>query len=134
MTPRRVRVILWLLVVGLTLQPRLGATQDAAPCPTPLSLTDVVRLAGERRDEVRAQHARVRAGEARPIIASGLEGSDGLAVDRSPALHAGGRRRDLVVWRRSQEPCSSALSVSPRSRSVSGRVSIWRRAWNERAP
>jgi outer membrane protein TolC len=41
--------------------------------PTPLSLADVVRLAGERRDEIQAAQARTRAGEARPAIVSALD-------------------------------------------------------------
>jgi outer membrane protein TolC len=51
---------------------RAGA-QGAAPLPSPLSLPDVVRIAGERRDEIQAANARARAGEARPAIVSALE-------------------------------------------------------------
>ena len=40
--------------------------------PSPLGLGDVVRLASERRDEIEAARARVRAGEARPTIVSAL--------------------------------------------------------------
>jgi cobalt-zinc-cadmium efflux system outer membrane protein len=40
--------------------------------PSPLSLADVVRLAGEGRDEIAAVRARVRAAEARPAIVSAL--------------------------------------------------------------
>jgi outer membrane protein TolC len=40
--------------------------------PSPLSLADVVRLAGEGRDEIAAARARVRAAEARPAIVSAL--------------------------------------------------------------
>jgi outer membrane protein, heavy metal efflux system len=40
--------------------------------PSPLSLTDVIRIAGERRDEIEAARARIRAGEARPTIVSAL--------------------------------------------------------------
>ena len=39
----------------------------------PLSLADVIRIAAERRDEIQASRARVRAGEARPAIASALD-------------------------------------------------------------
>jgi outer membrane protein TolC len=47
---------------------------DAAgqPLPSPLRLADAIRLAGERRDEIHAARARVRAGEARPAIVSAL--------------------------------------------------------------
>ena len=49
------------------------AAQTTAALPSPLSLADVIRLASERRDEIQAAHARSRAAEARPIIASALE-------------------------------------------------------------
>ena len=51
---------------------RASAQATAAPAP-PLSLPDAIRIASERRDEIQAARARVRAGEARPIIASALE-------------------------------------------------------------
>jgi outer membrane protein TolC len=41
--------------------------------PSPLSLGDVIRLASERRDEIQAARARIRAGEARPSIVSALQ-------------------------------------------------------------
>jgi outer membrane protein TolC len=41
--------------------------------PSPLSLADVIRMASERRDEIQAARARIRAGEARPDIVSALE-------------------------------------------------------------
>jgi cobalt-zinc-cadmium efflux system outer membrane protein len=47
--------------------------QEPAVLPSPLSLADVIRLAGERRDEVQAAQARTRAGQARPDIVSALE-------------------------------------------------------------
>ncbi len=50
----------------------IQAVAQTAP-PSPLSLADVIRLAGERRDEIQAARARTRAGEARPTIASALE-------------------------------------------------------------
>jgi outer membrane protein TolC len=40
--------------------------------PSPLGLGDVIRLAGERRDEIQAARARIRAGEQRPTIVSAL--------------------------------------------------------------
>ena len=49
-----------------------AAAQSRDPLPTPLGLGDVVRLAGERRDEIQAARARTRAGEARPAIVSAL--------------------------------------------------------------
>jgi len=40
--------------------------------PSPLGLSDVIRMAVERRDEIAAARARIRAGEARPAIVSAL--------------------------------------------------------------
>ena len=53
--------------------PAILAAQTPEPLPSPLSLVDVVRLAGDRRDEIEAARARTRAGEARPDIVSALE-------------------------------------------------------------
>ena len=50
-----------------------AVAQAPGPLPDPLTLGDVVRLAGERRDEIDAARARTRAGEARPDIVSALE-------------------------------------------------------------
>jgi outer membrane protein TolC len=50
-----------------------AAAQTAPPIPSPLRLADVIRLAGERRDEIRAARARTLAGEARPLIVSALD-------------------------------------------------------------
>jgi hypothetical protein len=44
----------------------------AQPLPSPLGLADVIRLAAERRDEMRGARARTKAGEARPAIVSAL--------------------------------------------------------------
>lgn len=52
--------------------PSHGAAQ-VVPLPDPLSLSAVVRLASERRDEVEAARARARAAEARPAIVFALE-------------------------------------------------------------
>jgi hypothetical protein len=50
-----------------------AAAQTASPLPSPLRLADVIRLAGERRDEIQAARARTLAGEARPVIVSALD-------------------------------------------------------------
>ena len=64
---------LLLALLGAMALPIDGAhAQQTPPLPSPLSLPDVVRIAGERRDEIQAARARVRAGEARPAIASAL--------------------------------------------------------------
>jgi outer membrane protein, heavy metal efflux system len=70
MTPLTgIRVFLFVaLSVGL---PHASIAQEAT-LPTPLTLADVIRVAGERRDEIEAARARTRAGEARPAIVSGL--------------------------------------------------------------
>ena len=52
---------------------RPAAAQTRPALPSPLSLTDVIRVAGERRAEVEAARARTRAGEERPAIVSALE-------------------------------------------------------------
>jgi outer membrane protein TolC len=52
--------------------PAPAAAQPAGALPSPLSLADVIRIAGERRDEIQAARARTRAGEARPTIVSAL--------------------------------------------------------------
>lgn len=44
-----------------------------AVLPAPLSLADVIRVASERRDEIQAARARMRAGESRPTIVSALD-------------------------------------------------------------
>ena len=56
-----------------TLWPISAMAQTTRAPPAPLSLADVIRLAGERRDEIEAARARTRAGEARPGIVSALE-------------------------------------------------------------
>src|SRR5687767_13242983 len=62
-----------LLTACATIAPSAAAAQTAVELPSPLSLADVIRLAGERRDEIQAARARVRAGEARPAIVSALQ-------------------------------------------------------------
>ena len=64
-----IHVLLFALCVATVPTP-LAAQQ--AGLPTPLTLADVIRVAGERRDEIQAADARVRAGEARPAIVSAL--------------------------------------------------------------
>ena len=48
-------------------------TAQTAILPSTLTLGDVVRLAEERRNEIQAARARVRAGEARPAVVSALD-------------------------------------------------------------
>ena len=58
---------LWLIEATVS-----SAGQSPVTTATPLTLADVVKVAGERRDEIQAARARLRAGEARPAIVSAL--------------------------------------------------------------
>jgi outer membrane protein TolC len=49
------------------------AAQTTRALASPLSLADVIRVASERRDEIRVARALTSAGEARPVIVSALE-------------------------------------------------------------
>jgi outer membrane protein, heavy metal efflux system len=68
----RLRFVLLVTVSTMTL-PTPAAGQTTPVLPTPLSLGDVIRLAGERRDEIQAARERMRAGEQRPAIVAALE-------------------------------------------------------------
>jgi outer membrane protein, heavy metal efflux system len=68
--------VVFAFVMALTASGRINAqtaAQTTRVLPSPLSLGDVIRLAGERRDEIQAARARIHAGEARPTIVSALE-------------------------------------------------------------
>jgi outer membrane protein, heavy metal efflux system len=60
-----------LITVWASTSPSPAGAQTVLP--SPLSLGDVIRLSGERRDEIQAARARVRAGEQRPAIVSALD-------------------------------------------------------------
>ena len=62
-----------LLAGMLLISSATAAAQPSAALPSPLTLADVIRIAGERRDEIQAARARTRAGEARPAIVSALQ-------------------------------------------------------------
>jgi outer membrane protein, heavy metal efflux system len=47
--------------------------QTVSPLPAPLRLSDVVRIASQRRDEIAAARARTQAAEQRPAIVSALD-------------------------------------------------------------
>jgi len=64
--------VLFFAVLALA-RPIEGKAQGTPALPSPLSLTDVIRVAGERRAEVEAARARLRAGEEQPTIVSALE-------------------------------------------------------------
>lgn len=59
-------------VAGMLLPLRVSAQVQTASA-TPLSLADAVQLASERRDEIQAARARVRAAAERPAVLSALE-------------------------------------------------------------
>jgi cobalt-zinc-cadmium efflux system outer membrane protein len=61
------------VVLAAVMGPWPAAARQPARLPNSLTLSDVVRLAGERRDEIDAARARTRAGEARPDIVAALE-------------------------------------------------------------
>lgn len=63
----------FLLAVCLGAGATVAWAQPATALPSPLGLADVIRIAGERRDEIEVARARIRAGEARPAIVSALE-------------------------------------------------------------
>ena len=61
-----------LLLVAILVTSRPAVAQTGVALPSPLTLGHVIQIAGERRDEIQAAHARTRAGEARPAIVSAL--------------------------------------------------------------
>lgn len=69
---RSSRVLRFVIVFALVAAGN-AAAQEPPALPSPLSLADVVRVAGERRAEIQVARARARAAEARPAIVSALE-------------------------------------------------------------
>jgi hypothetical protein len=67
-----VRVAL-LAAVGTAVLASNAPGQAVSTLPSPVGLGDVIRIAGERRDEIGAARARALAAEARPEIVSALE-------------------------------------------------------------
>jgi outer membrane protein TolC len=106
------------------------AARATPPLPSPLGLADVIRIANERRDELQAVRARVRAGEARPIIVSALE--DPMiapSLDHLPFMLGGA---DVSVTIEQRIPLSgvrghrraSALADVDRLRAEASRISL----------
>lgn len=119
-----------LLLGVLTVSSRAAIAQDVQPLPSPLSLCDVIRIAGERRDEIQAARARTTAGEARPTIVSAL--ADPMlspSLDHLPFMLNGA---DVSVTIEQQIPLSgilghrraSALADVDRLRAESRRTSL----------
>ena len=107
-----------------------AAAQPSQPLPSPLTLGDVIRIAGERRDEIQAARARIRAGEARPTIVSAL--ADPMispSLDHKPFTMSGA---DYSVTIEQQIPLSgirrnrraSALADVDRLRAEANRTTL----------
>ena len=108
----------------------LASAQTADVMPSPLSISDVIRIAGERRDEIQAARARIRAGEARPTIVSALE--DPMispSLDHLPLMMVGA---DVSVTIEQRIPLSrirghrraSALADLERLKAETGRTTL----------
>jgi outer membrane protein TolC len=120
------------LVIGTLaiFSPRAAIAQDSQALPSPLGLSDVIRIAGERRNEIQAARARTTAGEARPTIVSAL--SDPMvspSLDHLPFMLNGA---DVSIAIEQQIPLSgirghrrtSALADVDRLRAESGRTAL----------
>jgi len=119
-----------LVVATVVTLPDRAAAQAAPLLPSPLGLADVIRIAGERRDEIQAARARVRAAEARPAIVSALD--DPMispSLDHLPFAMGGA---DVSVTIEQQIPISgirrhrraSALADVDRLRAAANRTTL----------
>ena len=107
-----------LLLAIVAIAPATAAAQASQSLPAPLSLADVIRIAGERRDEIQAAEALIRAGEARPTIVSAL--ADPMlspSLDHKPFMMGGA---DYSVTIEQQIP----LSGIRRNRRASARADV----------
>ena len=112
------------------LQTPTAVAQATSALQSPLSLADVIRLAGERRDEIHAARARTLAAEARPTIVSAL--ADPMispSIDHLPFMLDGA---DVSVTIEQQIPLSgirghrraSALADVDRLRAEANRTTL----------
>jgi outer membrane protein TolC len=117
------------LAVAMVL-PDLAVAQTSASLPSPLTLADVIRIAGERRDEIQAARSRTTAGEARPIIVSALsEPMLSPSLDHLPFMMNGA---DYSITIEQQIPLSgirghrraSALADVDRLRAAASRTTL----------
>jgi outer membrane protein TolC len=119
-----------LLLAIIAISPPTASAQGPQPLPSPLTLTDVIRIAGERRDEIQAAQARIRAGEARPTIVSAL--ADPMispSLDHKPFMMSGA---DFSITIEQQIPLSgirrnrraSALADVDRLRAEANRATL----------
>ena len=124
------RPVVWAFALCVVGRPSTTVAQAPVSLPSPLSLAEVIRLAGERRDEIEAARARVRAGEARPDIVSAL--ADPMlspSLDHLPFMLGGA---DVSVTVEQQIPLSgirghrrtSALADLERLRAEASRTSL----------
>ncbi len=122
--------VAWAMAVCAVAGAASAVAQPTLPLPSPLALADVVRLASERRAELEAARARVRAGEARPTIVSAL--ADPMvspSLDHLPFMWSGA---DVSVSVEQQIPLSgvrrhrraSALADVDRLRAEAGRTGL----------
>ena len=122
--------IVFVLVVWTSAYSTRAEAQTPPVLPSPLGLTDVIRLANERRAEVQAARAQARAAEARPTIAGALE--DPMispSLDHLPFMMGGA---DVSVTIEQQIPLSgirthrraSALADLDRFRGETGRTTL----------
>jgi outer membrane protein TolC len=119
-----------LLLATLAASAGRAAAQEIRPLPSPLSMADVIRIASERRDEIEAARARLRAGEARPAIVAAL--ADPMispSLDHLPFMMGGA---DVSVTLEQQVPLSgirghrraSALADVDRLRAEANRTTL----------
>ena len=130
MTMTRQALFIVLLVGAWTAAAATRVAAQAAVLPSPLALADVVRIAGESRDEVQAARARTRAAEARPAIAGALpDPMISPALDHLPFMMNGA---DVSVTIEQQIPLSgirghrraSALADLDRMRAEADRTTL----------
>jgi outer membrane protein TolC len=129
-TMNRLTASVAMAITMLMISSRAATGQDAQSVPSPLSLADVIRIAGERRDEIQAARARTAAGEARPTIVSALpDPMISPSLDHLPFMLNGA---DVSVTIEQQIPLSgirghrraSALADVDRLRAETGRTTL----------
>lgn len=124
------RSVTALAVLVASLSAASIAQAQPVSLPSPLALADVVRIAGERRDEIQAARARLRAAEARPAIVSAL--ADPMISPSLDHLPFGMGGADVSVTIEQQFPLSgirrhrrdSALADLDRVRADANRTTL----------
>jgi outer membrane protein TolC len=130
MRPRSLARTASALLIAVLALPPLSAAQAAGALPSPLSLMDVVHIAGDRRAEIEAARARTRAAEQRPAIVSALpDPMIAPSLDHLPFMWNGA---NVSLTVEQQFPLSgvrghrreSALADIDRLRSETGRAGL----------